>query len=64
MNSKARKLKSKQDAKKERNWILDGCNQMRRENQTEKRIIFEITGRRIDSDDFPEVDETDEDDYD
>ena len=64
MRTKTRKLRLKQDAKKERNWVLDGCNQMRLENQTEKRIIFEMVGRRIDSDDFPEADETEEDDYD
>ena len=40
--------------------MLKGCYDMSRENAVEKRIIFEMTGRRIQSSDFPKDEETDE----
>ena len=33
---------------------------MPKESQTDKRILFEMTGRRLDSNDFPVEDETDQ----
>ena len=33
---------------------------MPKDNQTDRRILFEMTGRRLESSDFPPEDETDE----
>jgi len=41
----------------EKEEVIDGC--LPRDNKTDRRILFEMTGRRLEMADFPDEDETD-----